>query len=200
MMVVSLNRRKVESYISPGHTRDIRVMGVDGGTETGIALLHATKNAVQNTSTTTIKAPQFSGFSRLEAITAQFGALLDKHNPDFAVIEGYAYGNKFTIVGLVEIGTQLRLACLRRKIPLAVMSPTSLKKLVFGSGTAKKNQMIKAVYKRWGFDTESDDEADAYSLAMAGCMYSGAINCNAEEKITLGKLALIPCLSTATLQ
>ena len=40
-----------------------------------------------------------------------------------------------------------------------------LVKFVIGRGNGSKALMLKYVYKKWGYDTEIDDLADAYSLA-----------------------------------
>jgi crossover junction endodeoxyribonuclease RuvC len=45
------------------------------------------------------------------------------------------------------------------------ISPGQLKKYITGNGNAKKNLMLKEVYKRWQVDFNSDNLADAYSLA-----------------------------------
>ncbi|MNO43382.1 Crossover junction endodeoxyribonuclease RuvC [compost metagenome] len=45
------------------------------------------------------------------------------------------------------------------------VAPSQLKKFVSGNHQAKKSEMMKAVYKKWGFDTDSDNIADAYGLA-----------------------------------
>jgi Holliday junction resolvasome RuvABC endonuclease subunit len=39
-----------------------------------------------------------------------------------------------------------------------------LKMFVCGKGNAKKELVLKEVYKRWGFDTNSNDQADAFVM------------------------------------
>lgn len=61
-----------------------------------------------------------------------------------------------------------------RVAPVLVAGNT-LKKFVTGKGVGKKALMVKWVYKKWGFDTESDDLADAFGLArLASAIASGA--------------------------
>ena len=46
-----------------------------------------------------------------------------------------------------------------------VYTPGQIKKFTTGKGNAKKELMMKEAYKRWGFETESHDVADAYAIA-----------------------------------
>jgi len=48
---------------------------------------------------------------------------------------------------------------------IGVIKPTTLKKFITGKGNAKKSTIIKEVYKRWGFNTDNDNTADAYGIA-----------------------------------
>jgi Holliday junction resolvasome RuvABC endonuclease subunit len=54
--------------------------------------------------------------------------------------------------------------------PLLV-PPMTLKKYVTGKGTAKKNEMLLAVYKEWGIEFNDDNAADAYGLALMAGTY-----------------------------
>ena len=58
----------------------------------------------------------------------------------------------------------------RASIRLLIVPPSTLKKFVTGSGVAPKNKMMLGVYKKWGVEFETDDEADAYALARAADM------------------------------
>jgi crossover junction endodeoxyribonuclease RuvC len=46
-------------------------------------------------------------------------------------------------------------------------SPTMIKKFVcgVGKGNAKKENVIKDVYKRWGYEHKSNNVVDAYAIA-----------------------------------
>jgi len=46
------------------------------------------------------------------------------------------------------------------------VKPTTIKKFVTGKGNAKKDTIIKEIYKRWGFDTDNNNTADAYAIAQ----------------------------------
>lgn len=95
-------------------------------------------------------------------------------------MEGYAWGSRFNREVMGELGGVVKLALLdhctqrlSRAVPTALVPPPTLKKFTAGSGNAKKEQMIMAVYKKWGVDTNSNDEADAYSLARVSAAIVG---------------------------
>ena len=46
-----------------------------------------------------------------------------------------------------------------------VISPGELKKFVTGKGNCKKDLILLKVFKKWGIEFDSNDLADAYSLA-----------------------------------
>lgn len=84
--------------------------------------------------------------------------------------EGYAYGARFRREELGELGAALKFALalvfpghIERRIH--AVAPATVKKFVTGSGRADKDKIMMAVYKRWGFEPESNDVADAYTLA-----------------------------------
>jgi Holliday junction resolvasome RuvABC endonuclease subunit len=55
-----------------------------------------------------------------------------------------------------------------RKTPLQI-PPMTLKKYATGKGTAKKQEMLLQMYKRWGVEFNDDNAADSYALArLAG--------------------------------
>lgn len=87
-------------------------------------------------------------------------------------VEGYAFGSqKANMAG--ELGGVVRLTLWEEfsdyypeaRYPL-VVPPTSLKKYVAGKGQGVgKNQMLLAVYKKWGVEFTDDNAADSYGLA-----------------------------------
>jgi len=51
------------------------------------------------------------------------------------------------------------------EVKLCVFTPPQIKKFVTGKGNAKKELIIKEVYKKWGFETDNHNTADAYAVA-----------------------------------
>lgn len=141
----------------------MRIMGVDSSTYTGLCLL-----AGEQTDTKLLNFPGEKGFQRLQLIAQSFNNMVMEWSPDLVVIEGYAFGNRFTIVKLVEVGTLIRKTLWDHKIPWYDAPPSLLKKYVTGKGNAKKPDMAAAIKARWGFASKSDDVVDAYGLARLG--------------------------------
>ena len=50
-------------------------------------------------------------------------------------------------------------------------APTQVKKFETGSGVAPKDNMLKSVFKKHGFDTTSNNVADACAIAYLGKGY-----------------------------
>lgn len=138
-------------------------MGVDSSTYTGLCLLNG-----EQTDTKLLNFPGEKGFQRLQLIAQSFNNMVMEWSPDLVVIEGYAFGNRFTIVKLVEVGTLIRKTLWDHKIPWYDAPPSLLKKYVTGKGNAKKPDMAAAIKARWGFESKSDDVVDAYGLARLG--------------------------------
>lgn len=85
---------------------------------------------------------------------------------DIAYIEGLSYGS----IGLAKaqmsaVHYVIRLLLMEKGIQYKIIEPTVLKKFVTGKGQCKKNLILLKVFKKWGIEFDSDDLADAYSLA-----------------------------------
>lgn len=99
-------------------------------------------------------------------------------------MEGYSNASKFGREQAGELGAIVKLAIYDYfdrfdddhgdlRYP-TIVQPGSLKKFVTGNGAAKKNNMLLAVFKKWGFETSDDNLADAYSLArVAMAVHTG---------------------------
>lgn len=86
---------------------------------------------------------------------------------------------------LASLNYAIRVFLYQNKILYNVIPPTSLKKYVANSGSAKKNLMLKEVYKRWGVDLNDDNLADAYGLARMALenFNNGIFNVNKSKKL-----------------
>ena len=82
-------------------------------------------------------------------------------------IEGLSYMSvSATMAQLAALHYTIRIYLREIHTSFKIIPPTSLKKFVTGKGNSKKSLMIKNVYKKFGYDTEDDNLADAYGLAM----------------------------------
>lgn len=139
----------------------LKVLGVDPSTKSGLVYMDGPEVYAS-----VLRNESLKGISRVEWIRKSFEAYLDTHPEiDCAVIEGYAYANKYTLSTLVEIGINLRLSMYRRGIPCYICPPSVLKKVATGKGNAKKPEVAAGVLSKWGYTSPSDDVVDAYVLA-----------------------------------
>lgn len=146
-------------------------MGVDPSTKTGIAVAESGRVL----KTCRLEVPQRSGLHRAGALAALLLEELASWDPKLVVFEGYGYANSHTLVTLVEIGTVLRYFTMQKGFEYVDIPPTSLKKFVTGKGNAKKDVMMLEVYKRFGYEAPTNDEADAIGLAMFGQAMHGKV-------------------------
>ena len=62
----------------------------------------------------------------------------------------------------------IRMALWEKNIPVLLPAPVQLKKFATGSGAAKKEMVIKEVYRNWRHDAADNNQADAIALAYIG--------------------------------
>lgn len=137
----------------------MKILGLDVSTYVGMALVGEGEDRGK-----CVHFEKVKGFQRLSMIQAEVERILDIWKPEYAVIESYGYANHFSLVDLVEIGTVVRQALHRRKIPWFEVTPKTLKFWATGDGAAKKPKMAAVAKARWGFVSPSDDIVDAYTL------------------------------------
>ena len=101
--------------------------------------------------------------------------LLSVYRPEMVVFEAYGYSSQSLAVS-VALGTLMRytIRIHDKDIVIIEVAPNTLKKFVTGAGNSPKDVMLLEVFKRWGFDTSSNDEADAFALAKVGEALMGA--------------------------
>ncbi len=86
-------------------------------------------------------------------------------------MEGYARNRRNGREEAGELGAVVKLAlrtCTKLRSPACyptVVAPPALKKFVCGAGRSEKSDMKLHVYKKWGQEFKTDDEADSYGLA-----------------------------------
>lgn len=141
-------------------------LGIDSSTKTGIVVLDGL--TVLEASELSSAKKFLHGVDRALNLSDQVSRVIERHNPELIVIEGYGYSNQHTLVPLVEIGTALRIVFRLMEKKFEVIPPTSLKKVITGSGVAKKDHIILEVFKRWGYEAKTNNIADAFGLAIVG--------------------------------
>lgn len=161
-----------------------KIQGIDPSTKTGLCNLEIFKAQGIDTEIsyeTQLVNPKLDSktptnhMRRIRAITTKLMSEVFSFEPDLVVVEGYSFANKFTSFTAVEINAIIRWQLFENDIPYILIPPTALKKFITGKGNCKKQVMLLEVYKRWGVEAKTDDEIDAYGLAMLGAAYQGLI-------------------------
>jgi crossover junction endodeoxyribonuclease RuvC len=141
-----------------------------------------------------------SGIDRLLAVYFHLSNLFELQEGamcsiEHVAMEGYSAASKFGREKAGELGAIVKLAVYDHFAPKAgglryptIVQPTTLKKFVTGNGTAKKNNMMLAVYKKWGYETDDDNLADAYALARVALALDNQITNYEYEKAALEKV------------
>jgi len=114
-----------------------------------------------------------SDMKRFDMIATTVFDKMGEHCCDGAFVENYAYAARGNVARLAELGGIIKhdLMCTWGMAPgdkLFVVSPSTLKKYVLGSGVAEKSLILKTVLKKWKVDLDDDNIADAYGLARLG--------------------------------
>jgi Holliday junction resolvasome RuvABC endonuclease subunit len=108
-------------------------------------------------------------------------------HPTAFVFEGPGFASKVAHA-LGQLHGVVKLSLWRRGFLLGDVPPSTLKKFVTGCGNAEKNQVMKHVFKRWGFDSDDDNECDAFACSMAGLCHFGGGGTQAQQKAIAGKV------------
>jgi len=70
-----------------------------------------------------------------------------------------------------------------------IVAPSALKKFITGSGGAKKEMVIREVFRRWKIEAADNNQADAAGLAYVGAAYLGRLEAmTAPMREVVGKL------------
>lgn len=156
----------------------MKILALDVSTKTGVTVIECNKeNRYDVTFNTLVTAPDgMTGMRRVGAIAQQILDILLEHKPDKVWMEGYAfvnYGN--SMLTIIEIGTLIRYCIHQEGYDYFEVKPTSLKKFVTGKGVGPKDVIMKEVYKRWAFDTNDNNIADAMGVGMFGLAVEGLL-------------------------
>lgn len=95
-----------------------------------------------------------------------------EHQPRIVVIEGYSHGSQGrATLDLAELGGILRMSLLEA-VPsgcqIVECAPATLKKFAAGKGNADKSEVVSALSRRYDRTFKSNDQADAFALAVIG--------------------------------
>lgn len=143
----------------------MRIMGLDPSTKFGVAVVETGKKVIY---TEQVEFKKETGVPRISMLVARVMELHAKHKPDLVVIESMFVGHPSSAIPIISLGSILRYFLWQEDILHLEVGPTILKKFVSGSGAAKKDQMMMFVLKNWGYESKTDNIADAVGLGMFG--------------------------------
>jgi crossover junction endodeoxyribonuclease RuvC len=140
----------------------MRYVGIDPSTKTGIVVLDDEREYTQEITSKLETDPD-----RFMDIAEQVIDWLSDRKNEVICIEGFSYGSKGKGVSTqYGIGWLIRAELIRNGYTYTEVSPKSLKKFVTGNGNTKKDNMVIPIYKKWGFESPSDNVRDAYVLSQ----------------------------------
>lgn len=140
----------------------MRYVGIDPSTKTGLVILDESGQVLlEKEITTTAKSDPH----RFIDISNSVIKHLD--GKTIICIEGFSFGSRGAAVSTqYGIGWMIRSDLFRSGLKYTEVSPGGLKKFASGKGTTKKDELAVHIYKRWGFESKSDNVRDAYVLAQ----------------------------------
>jgi len=169
-----------------------KFLGLDiSYTDTGMVIIDQDDNILMQRPIKTDPAHFSNKFERIAYILTEIGL------PQITLgcIEDYHFGkNAQTSISLVELGFSIRKNFYANKIPFFTAVPSQIKKLATGSGkSGEKAIILKEVYKKWGFDCNDNNVADAYAMAqLAKYVYS--YDKNVKIKMTAKDLEVVKAI------
>ncbi|WP_028392741.1 crossover junction endodeoxyribonuclease RuvC [Bacillus cihuensis] len=169
----------------------MRYVGIDPSTKTGIAILYNKKSSLYNEYTEgvvdEITTNKTEDIERFEDIAQKI--LMQLEPDDLICIEGFSYGSRGQGVSTqYGVGWIIRYLLHFEGFKVIEIPPTSVKKFATGKGNVKKDAMVIPIYKRWGFEHDSDNVRDAYVLARIAEAINEDIETTAFQKDVLKKV------------
>lgn len=115
----------------------------------------------------TVRPPAMGEYERLNFIRSRVLELSEW--AELVVMEGLSYGsNDPSAQERTGLAYLVRMSLFKRKMPFILIAPSTLKKFCTGSGAAKKEMMLREVFRRWNHVCEDNNQSDAVALAYLG--------------------------------
>jgi crossover junction endodeoxyribonuclease RuvC len=162
----------------------MRFIGIDPSTKTGLVILENNKihTAIEITSKEKRDPHRFMDIAK------KVMKYITEH--DVICIEGFSYSSKGSAVSVqYGIGWILRSELIRAGLNYHDVPPSSVKKFATGKGNAKKEDMVLPIFKRWGFEHNSDNVRDAFVLAQIAQALNGQVELTKFQKEALIKIS-----------
>ena len=150
----------------------MRVLGVDPGlTRCGLGVVDALpgRRAALVSVGVARSDPALEVDQRLLLIERQLEEWMETYAPDAVAVERvFAQHNVRTVMGTAQVAGLAMVAAARRRIPVALHTPSEVKAAVTGNGRADKPQVQTMVARLLSLDAlpKPADAADALALAI----------------------------------
>lgn len=179
-----MGKKKVVPFVELPDAKDnlTIVMGIDPSLNNTALSMGVVRKGMLSFNTEVLKMKngwsQTEKMCRIQAKFRKILKVLEDNNelPQLAVIEGFSYGSNMNREVLGAVAYILRMLLWRYGVHTLVISPPTLKRYL-KSGSLKKDHILKEIYKEYGEDFSSNDEADAFVCMQAGigivCMQKG---------------------------
>lgn len=162
------------------------IMGLDISTKTGVAFVTDQDGHAEILRAKEVQSPLKKGQAEVDRwegymarLSSEIEVVQDTYGKiDACFIEGYAFTphqGRDTIVTQCAHGTAARMMVGHYQIPYHQVSPGNWKQFLSGSGTLKKDQVMMALFKHFGFEAKTDNIADATVIALFGLHASATI-------------------------
>ena len=158
----------------------MRVLGVDPGlTRCGIGVIDGEPGKTLSLVATDVirTDPGDDIAARLLALEAQIEHWLTVYRPDAVAVERvFSQHNVRTAMGTAQAGAVAIVCSARRKLPVALHTPSEVKAAVTGNGRADKKQVTEMVARLLSMadPPRPADSADALALAICHLWRGGA--------------------------
>jgi crossover junction endodeoxyribonuclease RuvC len=156
--------------------------GIDPSTKTGLVGLDEQGNVIEQR-----ELELETGMNSSPAELWEYAERIVRSIPDEAnvMIEGFSFGSSGQGVSTqYGIGFAIRFHLHNRGIQFVEATPSQVKKFASGKGTIDKANMVLPIYKKWGFEHDSDNVRDAFVLAqIARSLSFGIKSAKYEEEV-----------------
>ncbi len=109
------------------------------------------------------------------------------HDTDFVAIEGFGYASQKVSYSEGLVGA-FGLSCIEGAFRM-LMSPLPFSKIRWSERERQKEQVVLEVYKRWGFESDSNNVTDAYVLAQIARALNGQVELAKFQQEALNKIS-----------
>lgn len=137
----------------------MRFVGIDPSLHTGLVILSGQGKIIEAKEI----SKDGSDPARMNALIQEVTYYVQPD--DFVAIEGFGYASQRGFL-LGGIGWGMRMELYRRGVPYIDVAPSLVKKFAGAKGNANKEKVVLEVYKRWGFESDSNNVVDAFVLAQ----------------------------------